>query len=431
MSSLFYINDPIPFVMIGGKSGSGKTSLIDILLSDFPNHFEQPKSYTSRPKRNENDRYTFVSKEEMINMYDNGDLMNLDHVHGHYYGISSNSISDIIQNGRIPIKEIHPKNFHKFRDREFQTICIYVANKHLSMVSVPFDERNLRADDNFEYDGFPDYDIELNISNLSKRDAADYLIKRLCAYKIHTHNLPDPKLIETENSVGYSAIAAEFTDNLRVTTKNFHDASLNFWHDHLYRYTNTDDQCRILEIGSGNGWLFNNINGIKASIYGIDIAKGMYAQYCAHTFNCSVRSIPVAAHYFDLVVGSLIDPMVTPELFIEIERLLKPEGEFIFTVPTRQWSDNLAQRVDKDKTVFQTAQGKQVHVFSFCNALQAHSMISSFCNLPIVDSKLMCLGSDYSGKISPAIISSATSVRMDERKLPIVLGVKCKRNGDI
>ena len=137
---------PIPFIIIGGLSGIGKTSIIDYLLNAYPKFFAQPESYTSRAQRGEHDRYAFVSKGKMRTLYDSGELINLDEVHGNLYGIARNEIERIKLRDRIPIKEIHPKNFPKFKINGLDTICVLIENKHLNDISTPehFEENEWR-----------------------------------------------------------------------------------------------------------------------------------------------------------------------------------------------------------------------------------------------------------------------------------------------
>ena len=55
-------------ILLMGKSGSGKTTAADILESSG---FKVLKSYTERPKRNENNTdHTYITKEEMDKLYD-------------------------------------------------------------------------------------------------------------------------------------------------------------------------------------------------------------------------------------------------------------------------------------------------------------------------------------------------------------------------
>ena len=189
-------------------------------------------------------------------------------------------------------------------------------------------------EENFDFEKDNNYDIRLNISGLSPKEAAKYLIKRVFALKIHLSKHIHPTLIDEINKIGYNKIAMEFTDDLRITTRNFHDASLKFWKSTLKKYSNRKLKNNVLELGVGNGWLFQNIRNFSHNIYGLEISDHMQSSYCVKTIVSSARNIPVRSSFFNLVVGSLIDPLLNPETFLEVDRVLVPGGEFLFTVPS-------------------------------------------------------------------------------------------------
>ena len=104
-------------VMVGGRSGVGKTSIIDFLVKNQGERYARPLSYTSRLKRNGEgcEEYNFISEEKMILMRDEGRFLNFDCVYGNYYAIAKKSIDVINTEGKVPIKEIHPSNQAKIK----------------------------------------------------------------------------------------------------------------------------------------------------------------------------------------------------------------------------------------------------------------------------------------------------------------------------
>ncbi len=103
-------------ILVGGPSGIGKTSIITSIVKLWPNRYTQPLTYTTRPQRETErcDRYNHITQEEMFSLASNGKLISLDQAYGNLYGICKNSVNTIINEGRIPIKDIHPTNQHKF-----------------------------------------------------------------------------------------------------------------------------------------------------------------------------------------------------------------------------------------------------------------------------------------------------------------------------
>jgi len=420
-SILFCIKDPIPFIIIGGTSGIGKTSILDFILDRYPDFFEQPISYTSREKRDEKDRYVFVSKDEMLRLNNEKHFINFDEVHGDYYGIKKDEIIRIKKANKIPIKEIHPNNFYKFSDKEHSSISVIIESKHDGQDTPLSIKREGRPKEDFS----PfDCDFKINTSNLSVEESASLLLKKLWAYKVHSTNLPHPNLIDRANKIGYQKIAEEFDDDKRITTKNFHDASIEFW-GHCFDKIKTPS--KILEVGYGNGWLFNNFPKGNNTVYGIDISENMISNILDKTINSSSRHIPVKSKYFDYIFGSLIDPLISLETFVEIERLLSPNGFFAFTVPAKQWAINLTTRTNKHETTFIKQDGEKVNVFSFCNVVEILPTILCFLDFEIEFVKSYCLPNNYNKSVSTAITCIEKDSNIDYKDLPVVTAIILKK----
>ena len=102
-------------ILIGGKSGSGKTTLINKLIEMYPDVYLRPISYTTRKQRPEetNNEYIFISSEQFFDLSEKGEILNIDKVYGHYYGMRRDFILDNLKDGILLIKEIHPQNHKK------------------------------------------------------------------------------------------------------------------------------------------------------------------------------------------------------------------------------------------------------------------------------------------------------------------------------
>jgi len=439
MSFLFYIKDPIPLVLVGGVSGIGKTSIIDVLLSEYGDFFHQPRSYTSRPPRHQQERYIFVTEEEIKHLFASGHLLNLDEAYGHFYGISKDSVWQIKHAGKIPIKEVHPKNFRKIKSTALQVVTVVVENKHLSHKNTRYAVRPGRERESDEWSKDIPIDIFVNIAGASPREAALYFLRKLYAHHRHTrvYDLP-PAEIDELNKKGYSTIADEFDDTKRITTKNFHDASLPFWRAFFENYLDlggpsADDDgaypIRILEIGPGNGWLFSQIDPPPDSkIYGVDIADAMSAPYLTELLVSSARNLPFQQGFFDIAVASLGDPFFYPESIVEISRVLKRGGLFAITLPSYTWAR--AYRKDFYKTTFIKRDGKQAKVYSFCRGLDEIYDIFSIARLAPLAVEELYLPKQYTDSISPAIMKAAFERGLSYWRLPIVVGAIFMRQGE-
>lgn len=418
MSFLYCIKDPTPFILIGGVSGVGKTTIIDYLLERYSNFFAQPISYTTREKRHDNERYEFVEKQEIQQLFKNGELLNLDDVYGELYAVSKRSLQDIIKAGKIPVKEIHPNNFHKFK-----------LNESIEAISILIErEPGSGCDDTSPREGRPDsehwkddsnIDIKINISGLNVEGSVAQILYRIYAFRKHILQHEHPYEIERTNMQGYNRLAEEFLEEKRVTTKNFHDASLAFWKKHL---SEIKPNNRVLELGVGNGWLLSNVNINTNDIVGADLSDNMSADYIKRMYSCSSRSVPIEAGSIDYIVSSLADPFFYPETLVEIHRLLKRGGKFIFTLPSSTWAKNLKTRTDLNKTTFTKQNGESVTVYSLCSGLDSVLDIISILSMDILSSEEMRLPEEYTHSVSPAISSSSAQFKRPVGDMPIIMG---------
>ncbi|MDO8272423.1 MAG: hypothetical protein Q7U82_10990 [Gammaproteobacteria bacterium] len=417
-----HLKKPV-FVLISGSSGVGKTTLISYLLDSHPQTFQQPLSYTSRPRRDQEERYEFVDEATIQSLFSKGELLNLDFVYGTYYGVSKKSLTEITNSNRVPIKEIHPDNYHKFESDIFRSVTVLLYSSDL--LTDQDDQqyppsRRSRPKEMFEVQS-ERFDILLNICGLSSEQAGEHLIKLIqCCISEETGH---SALVDFRNMNGYNKIAPDFVDSKRVTTKNFHDASLVFWTDLL---SNLHPKRPIIEIGPGNGWLFSTITYKGSPIYGIEISGKMKADYLKSCFVCSARSMPVKSSSVPLIVSSLADPFISKWLFLEVSRVLEMGGAFAFTTPSNIWAENLPGRI-RGETTFKLSTGEDVGVISVCPTKDELNTLLEDTGLVIASEFHLKLPVGYKEPISIAITRVASAINVDISELAIVTGYVIKK----
>ena len=93
---------------ISAPSGTGKSTLINMLIREYP-EFGFSVSYTTRPARagevNGKD-YFFVDPEEFVSLRDRGFFAEWANVHGNYYGTPGQKVVDALSSGRSLIFDI-------------------------------------------------------------------------------------------------------------------------------------------------------------------------------------------------------------------------------------------------------------------------------------------------------------------------------------
>lgn len=148
------------FVALGGKSGIGKTTLINSLIAVYPNIFRRPISYTTRQRREGESKseYIFISTDEMKLLYEQGKLANFDLNYGNYYAMDKIKLEQELKSENfIIIKEIHPQYHNNVKVLAGEN-CISVLVKGLESDA---DIRGRRTEDDsfYELHGEEEFDL--------------------------------------------------------------------------------------------------------------------------------------------------------------------------------------------------------------------------------------------------------------------------------
>ncbi len=93
-------------IIFSAPSGAGKTTLMNRLISEFPNKFAVSVSTTTRSPRpgevNGKD-YHFTSTQEFNEQIKNNQFIEFAEVHGNYYGTSRTQVQHILASGKSAI----------------------------------------------------------------------------------------------------------------------------------------------------------------------------------------------------------------------------------------------------------------------------------------------------------------------------------------
>jgi len=123
--------DKIPgdIFVISAPSGTGKTTLIHLLLPYFPNMVFSI-SYTTRlPRQGEKDGvdYFFVSRNQFEQMISQGEMLEWAEVHGNYYGTSIHFIREKINAGKDILLDIDVQGARQVKKQFPQAVLIFIA----------------------------------------------------------------------------------------------------------------------------------------------------------------------------------------------------------------------------------------------------------------------------------------------------------------
>lgn len=414
------------FVAIGGKSGVGKTTLVKNLIMFYPNTFRRPISYTTRKRREGEDKseYIFISEDEMKALHKQGKLTNLDLNYGNYYAMDKDRlIQDMESLDLIIIKEIHPQYHSKIKKLAGDN-GISVLIKGLES-ETDIRGRSIEDDNYYELHGEDEFDlVYVYDKNSSQEDNAKNFYRRLQVYISMAKMFPPANEIDTKNAVGYSKVAAEFTEERRITTRNFHEVSKVFWSSCIEGLHIGDT---VLELGPGNGWLRSSFVWPTVNYCCIDIASSMKS--VSNTLNgivASARCIPMESKSVDCVVASLADPYFYPEMLCEVNRILKEEAVFVATLPDKEWADNL-RGASNHKTSFLLDNGNAATVFSFTFSDEELKSFAEECGF-LIRQLIHLRGIELKeSEISPAITKAAEKASKSIDDLNIITALIWKK----
>lgn len=116
-------------LLLLGPSFSGKTALIDKLVTEYPKRFVAVLSYTTRPRRGPEDdkTYIFVDEEWFKANVINGDSPNyVLSGDGYYYGNTREQIEAPLREGKIPVFAVYEDGVTNFRNAGYDTLCVVI-----------------------------------------------------------------------------------------------------------------------------------------------------------------------------------------------------------------------------------------------------------------------------------------------------------------
>jgi guanylate kinase len=95
-------------LIISGPSGSGKSSIINYILSEVDNATLSVSTTSRQIRENEIDGmdYNFVSKDEFEAMIKDGRFLEYEEVHGNYYGTDREFVEEALEFGKLLVFDV-------------------------------------------------------------------------------------------------------------------------------------------------------------------------------------------------------------------------------------------------------------------------------------------------------------------------------------
>lgn len=413
-----------PLIAISEQMGAGKKALTDALLRLPDGIFERPKSLTTRSRRESEGGGESVSRDWFDEVLSAGGLINRDDLHGNLYGVAATTFQDIHKRKKIPIIELHTENLQSFRAAGF-----LVLHVRLIAESDDFGEPEVElADHRAEARETSPNDMESGGYTLvlKRRDyGPSQMIEAVMVWLRASDLLSGvaPHVISTacnsllDNIAAYDAVAPDFTDERRVTTRFFHAVTQEFWRK---TFAQMNAQGRYLEVGPGQGWLRSIGWPERVPYEGIDVSEEMRNRNPSRD---KIEISPANALCYsnaslDGVLGSLVDPFLLPNFLLEIVRVLKPNGSFTGTSPAGEWARKIRQHGSTNETMFVLSSGQSVKVFSYCYSGEELSKLFHAVGLCRLEMTSVYASTKDPGL--PPAISAAFVAGKPRRPLPVV-----------
>lgn len=117
-------------IVISGPSGTGKSTLLKKLFSEFPDKFGFSVSSTTRkPREGEVDGkdYNFVSVDEFKSMIEANKFIEWAQFSGNYYGTTVKSVNKVTKSGKTCILDIDMQGVKSVKKTDLNARFLFVA----------------------------------------------------------------------------------------------------------------------------------------------------------------------------------------------------------------------------------------------------------------------------------------------------------------
>ncbi|KAI0924056.1 hypothetical protein AcV5_009418 [Taiwanofungus camphoratus] len=134
MSPLLHMLRPL---VISGPSGVGKSTLLQRLFADYPDHFGFSVSHTTRPPRpgeTDGKQYHFVTREQFRELLDEGAFIEHAEFSGNFYGTSFMTVREVSQTGRRCLLDIEAQGVRQIKATDLNPVYLFISPPSLTIL---------------------------------------------------------------------------------------------------------------------------------------------------------------------------------------------------------------------------------------------------------------------------------------------------------
>ena len=157
---------------ISAPSGTGKTTIVRRILSDFPEIVFSVSATTRKRRKNEVEGvdYFFISEEEFKKKIQNNEFVEWELFYDYYYGTFRNFIENCVNNGKPVILEVDVNGALEIKRIYPDAILIYIAPPSLEELLIRLKKRQTENEEELRKR------IERAKMELIHKDKFDYYI---------------------------------------------------------------------------------------------------------------------------------------------------------------------------------------------------------------------------------------------------------------
>lgn len=139
-------------IVVSAPAGTGKSTLVDRLLKEFPRVRESLSSTTRLPREGEKDglHYHFTSKEDFEARIAEGDFLEYAQVFGNYYGTSQTCVEELRAQGYHIVFVIDTQGALQLRARCPEATLVFIRPPSMEELRRRLVERQTEAADVIE-----------------------------------------------------------------------------------------------------------------------------------------------------------------------------------------------------------------------------------------------------------------------------------------
>lgn len=146
------LTGPRPLVLCG-PSGSGKGTLLNKLLQEYPDHFGFSVSHTTRkprPKEIDGKHYHFTTKEIMEADIKAGKFIETATFSGNMYGTSKAAVEEVQKNGKICILEIEIEGAKQVKKTNLNAFFVFIKPPSIEELKKRLEKRNTESKESLD-----------------------------------------------------------------------------------------------------------------------------------------------------------------------------------------------------------------------------------------------------------------------------------------